>query len=83
MTFGLWSSGETGRRKGLKIPRAVMLVPVRFRPGLQKIGMKIVTWTSFKTIWVFPFISFSYGEESPFTYNINVGWLNFGLEVKF
>jgi hypothetical protein len=45
--------------------------------------MKIVTWTSFKTIWVFPFISFSYGEESPFTYNINVGWLNFGLEVKF
>ena len=30
-----WPRGEIGRRKGLKIPRAAMPVPVRLRPGLQ------------------------------------------------
>ena len=32
--------GEIGRRKGLKIPRAVMLVPVRLRPRAPVITVK-------------------------------------------
>ena len=37
-TIYLWRGGEIGRRKGLKIPRAVMFVSVQVRPSLPFIG---------------------------------------------
>ena len=43
-----WPRGEIGRRKGLKIPRPAMAVPVRLRPGLQIILHRRIIEISFR-----------------------------------
>ena len=43
--------GEIGRRKGLKIPRAKMLVPVRLRPRAPTATVKQVVYRPLSAAW--------------------------------